>query len=122
MIYCMIDEQNTYDYDNELETTENVLTALEWIADGACKQVAKLDGCLAYVGYLDKDDVIDMIDKIDFDDCISEIRFMIAQNCTIYELYDLIDSHHYKPPYGSFMSFYAGDLYKEAINRKKVIK
>jgi len=59
MIYCMIDEQNSYDYDNELETTENVLTALEWIADGACKQVAILDGCLAYVGYLDKDDVIE---------------------------------------------------------------
>lgn len=60
MIYCMIDTDNTYDYENELETTEDLDRALEWIENGECKEVAILDGCsLGQVGTLDIDDVYD---------------------------------------------------------------
>lgn len=60
MIYCMIDTDNTYDYENELETTEDLDRALEWIENGECKEVAILDGCsLGQVGMLDIDDVYD---------------------------------------------------------------
>lgn len=60
MIYCMIDTDNSYDYENELETTEDLDRALEWIENGECKEVAILDGCsLGQVGTLDIDDVYD---------------------------------------------------------------
>ena len=60
MIYCMIDTNNSYNYENELETTEDLDRALEWIENGECKEAAILDGCsLEQLGTLDIDDVYD---------------------------------------------------------------
>lgn len=57
-IYSQIDADNTYDYDNDATTTDDKYIALAWIEDGKCEQVAVLDALsLAYLGYLDADDV-----------------------------------------------------------------
>lgn len=57
-IYSQIDADNTYDYDNDATTTDDKYVALAWIEDGKCEQVAVLDALsLAYLGYLDADDV-----------------------------------------------------------------
>ena len=59
-IYSQIDADNTYDYDNDATTTDDKYIALAWIEDGKCEQVAVLDALsLAYLGYLDTDDVND---------------------------------------------------------------
>lgn len=60
-IYSQIDADNTYDYDNDATTTDDKYIALAWIEDGKCEQVAVLDALsLAYLGYLDADDVNDI--------------------------------------------------------------
>lgn len=60
-IYSQIDADNTYDYDNDVTTTDDKYMALTWIEDGKCEQVAVLDALsLAYLGYLDMDDVNDV--------------------------------------------------------------
>ncbi len=57
-IYSQIDADNTYDYDNDATTTDDKYIALAWIEEGKCEQVAVLDALsLAYLGYLDTDDV-----------------------------------------------------------------
>ena len=59
-IYSQIDADNTYDYDNDATTTDDKYIALAWIEEGKCEQVAVLDALsLAYLGYLDTDDVND---------------------------------------------------------------
>lgn len=60
-IFSMIDETtNSYDYDNDFETTDELWKALGWIEDGDCIEVAVLDACsLEYLGYLDEDDLHD---------------------------------------------------------------
>lgn len=59
-IYSQIDADNTYDYDNDVTTTDDKYIALAWIEEGKCEQVAVLDALsLAYLGYLDADDVND---------------------------------------------------------------
>ena len=59
-IYSQIDADNTYDYDNDATTTDDKYIALAWIEEGKCEQVAVLDALsLAYLGYLDADDVND---------------------------------------------------------------
>ena len=59
-IYSQIDADNTYDYDNDATTTDDKYIALAWIEDGKCEQVAVLDALsLAYLGYLDADDIND---------------------------------------------------------------
>lgn len=60
-IYSQIDTDNTYDYDNDATTTDDKYIALAWIEDGKCEQVAVLDALsLAYLGYLDADDINDV--------------------------------------------------------------
>lgn len=60
-IYSQIDADNTYDYDNDVTTTDDKYMALAWIEDGKCEQVAVLDALsLEYLGYLDMDDVNDV--------------------------------------------------------------
>lgn len=67
-IYSQIDADNTYDYDNDATTTDDKYVALAWIEDGKCEQVAVLDALsLAYLGYLDADDVND-VSSYDEDD------------------------------------------------------
>ena len=59
-IYSQIDADNTYDYDDDATTTDDKYMALAWIEEGKCEQVAVLDALsLAYLGYLDADDVND---------------------------------------------------------------
>lgn len=56
MIYSMI-INNTYDYDNEGTTTDDIEVVYDWLRAG-CEQVAILDGCsLAYLGYMDYGDL-----------------------------------------------------------------
>ena len=60
-IYSQIDADNTYDYDDDATTTDDKYIALAWIEEGKCEQVAVLDALsLAYLGYLDMDDVNDV--------------------------------------------------------------
>lgn len=68
-IYSQIDVDNTYDYDNDATTTDDKYIALAWIEDGKCEQVAVLDALsLAYLGYLDADDVNDVSSYNEVDD------------------------------------------------------
>ncbi len=68
-IYSQIDADNTYDYDNDATTTDDKYIALAWIEDGKCEQVAVLDALsLAYLGYLDIDDVNELRFEDEIDD------------------------------------------------------
>jgi hypothetical protein len=68
-IYSQIDADNTYDYDNDVTTTDDKYIALAWIEEGKCEQVAVLDALsLEYLGYLDADDVNDVSSYDEVDD------------------------------------------------------
>lgn len=48
---------NTYDYDDEGTTTDDIETAYNWLRAG-CEEIAILDGLsLEYLGYMDYEDL-----------------------------------------------------------------
>ena len=66
-LYSIIDtETNSYDYDNELTTTDDLEQVWHWIKNGV-QQVACLDACsLEYLGYMDIEDYMNHI-ELDYD-------------------------------------------------------
>ena len=66
-LYSIIDDEtNSYDYDNELTTTDDLEQVWSWIKNGV-KQVACLDAAsLDYLGYMDIEDYMNHI-ELDYD-------------------------------------------------------
>lgn len=66
-LYSIIDDEtNSYDYDNELTTTDDLEAVWGWIKNGV-KQVACLDAAsLEYLGYMDIEDYMNHI-ELDYD-------------------------------------------------------
>lgn len=58
-LYSIIDtETNSYDYDNELTTTDDLDQVWCWLENGV-EKVACLDACsLEYLGYMDIEDLM----------------------------------------------------------------